>query len=356
MACRRESPTPPDAQPTVHAAPEPKPEPPPKVPGQVVSEHLGDPQFLTAADGTLYWVDARSGSLHARSEDDAGVPRIVTDSVAPSEQLIQAFAVERGTIHLLTRIDAERHPRVERVAASGGPRTVISNAIPDVLGVASGEGHVFVVVDVAPPQRSMVGEVFEVGADRKLTSLGSTNGSPRAIAMRRGELVVGAAAGLSRHRSGAKRPTLTENDFCGPGIAVAEEDVYVTRTTQPALAHYGKEALAWRTEAPAFTLPAFAVAVHAHGSSIYVGMRDSDPPVDAGSVSIERAASRALHEADESVRNRRRIRSLVRVNRADGKVTPLATFDPPATSLAVTDRGVYVATPSLDGAIVRLSL
>jgi hypothetical protein len=328
---------------------------PPMHAGELVLEQLGDPQFLTADGHALYWVDAETRSLQAWSEGDAGTPRTITDGVAPLADLIQPFAVAGGAVYLLTQIVGEHAPRVERVAASGGPRKVLSNAIPSVLGVAASDGHVFVALDVDPPRRSMLGEAFEVGADRKLATLGSTNGRPRAIAVRHGELVVASALGLSRHRPKASVETLVRDEYCGPGLTVGGDRVHFTRTDEPSVASMGKTAEEERG-APGITLPAFAVSLHQRGSVLYVGTRASEPPKDAGSASMEHTIARALHEADESVRERRRLRALYRIDVTDGKVTPIATFDPPATSFAVTDHALYVASPGRNGSLYRLPL
>jgi hypothetical protein len=319
-------------------------------------DHLGDPQVLTAEGSTLYWIDADKRSLHAWSEADAGAPRVITDFVAPIADLVQPFTVSGRAIHLLTLIDGERQPRVERMSTAGGSRVVLSNAIPAVLGVGFDEGRVFVVVDAEPPKRSMVGEVFEIGADRKLTSLGSTNGTPRAIATAHGVLFAAAAAGVSRHGPRAKDPASSHPDFCGPAIAVADDRVYFARTSKPVVASYYNDERVVR-EVP---LTAFAVALRAHGSGVYVGTRDTDPLPGADRAddrdSVMRTVARSLHEADESVRQRRHIRALLRIDGSDGKVTRLATFAPPVTSFAVTGRGVYVASPDHGGSIYRLPL
>jgi hypothetical protein len=360
LGCRRESPSSHEGGANASAssaspiARAPSPSPSPSPPGELVLEHLGDPQVLTADGNTLYWIDAQSRSLHAWSEADGGAPRLVTDSVAGIDDLILPFAVRAGVIHVLTRIDGEREPRVERMAASGGPRSVLSNGIKDLLGVAAVQGHVLVVLDVDPPQRSMRGEVFEVGTDRKLTTRGTTNGRPRAIVVSGGELFVAGSVGLSRHRAKGEGRTIPVVDFPGPGIAAFEGRVYYARTNAPVVASYGEDK--HENPLPAFgvTLPAFAVAVQVREPAIYAGTRQSDVPEDAGS--IERTIARALHEADETVKHRRRIRALFRVDRVDGKVTPIATFDPPATSFAITEHALYVASAARDGAIHRLPL
>lgn len=129
-----------------------------------------------------------------------------------------------------------------------------------------------------------------------------------------------------------------------PGIGASGNDVFVTSAERPVAVFLGKE----KRE---IALPAYAVAIQPRGGTIWIGTRETDPPRDAGA-----NVARSLHEADESVRKRRSIRALVRVSASDGKVTPVSTFDPPATSFAVTERGIDVASPLRGGAIHRLPL
>ena len=318
--------------------------PPAAPPGELVLDHLGDPQFLTADGRALYWIDADSRSLRTWSEGDAGAPRTLGDFTARISDLVQPFSVADGVVLVLTQMDGEPAPRVEQIATKGQSRKVLSNAIPSVLGVAGSDGHVFVALDVDPPQRSMLGEAFEVAPDRKLISLGRTNGPPRALAAQHGALVVASAAGLSRHRPKKAAEILSADDFCGPGMSLGADRVYFTRTTEPSVASLG-------AGAKAVALPAFAVAIRGRGPALYVGTRASDPVRDGGTLSV----ARALHEADESMRERRHVRALFRVDMTDGNVTRVATFNPPATSIAVTDHGVYAASPDHDGCIYRLT-
>ena len=136
--------------------------------------------------------------------------------------------------------------------------------------------------------------------------------------------------------------------------------MHFARTNEPSVASLsgdGKAAEGARG-AQGIALPAFAVSLHERRSVLYVGTRASDPLDDAGSspVPIERTIARALHEAEASVRERRRLRALYRIDVTGGTVTLIGTFDPPATSFAVTDHGVYVASPGRNGSIYRLPL
>lgn len=320
----------------------------PPFPGERVLDRLGDPRFLTAAGSSLYWIDADTHTLHAWREEDGGAPRVVADSVASLESLVAPFTVTGDVVHLLTQIDGERSPRVERVATSGGARKVLSNAIPDVIGVAFGGGHVLVALDVAPPTRSMLGEVAEVGLDRRLQLIGKTNGQPRAMTWSDGALHVASAVGVTAHRPGAKDSTPeTRAVFCAPAIAAGGDKVYFARSDRPSIG--------WRTTAGGereVALPAFPVALAASGTSVWVGTRDGELPSADGGI-MENVAGN-LREADRSIRARALIREVLRVDVESGTFTRVATFDPPVTSYALTDRAIYVASPVAGGAIHRL--